>query len=146
MATVVLFHEFVKHLGDGTHQLGSHTFKAMLTNTAPNQASNTVKADITEIAAGNGYTAGGVTLSSVTWAETGAGTGIWQFSAADFSWTASGGDIATHRYAVIYNDTPTSPADPLIGYVDRGSSATITNGNTRTWDIGANGIWRATVA
>jgi hypothetical protein len=43
---------------------------------------------------------------------------------------------------VIYNDTPTSPADPVIGFLDYGSSITITNGNTFTIDVGANGILR----
>lgn len=142
MATFTFFDEFKNRLGDGTIDLDGHTFKAMLTNTAPSAGSNAIKSDITEIAAGNGYTAGGVTLTSVTWAETGAGTGIWQFSCADMSWTAAGGDIATHRYLVVYDDTPTLPADPLVGYVDRGSSAVISNGNTRTWDVGANGLFR----
>lgn len=141
MATFTLFHEFKKYIGDGTVDLDTHSFKAMLTNTAPDAAANTVKADITEIAAGNGYTAGGVALTSVTWSETGAGTGVWRFTCADISWTASGGDIATHRYLVIYDDTPTSPADPLVGYVDRASSAVISSGNTRTWDVGASGLF-----
>lgn len=142
MAVFTLFHEFKRYLADGTIDLDTHSFKAALTNTAPDAAANTVLADITQIAAGGGYTTGGVALTSVTWAETGAGTGVWQWSAADISWTASGADIATHRYLVIYDDTPTSPADPLVGYVDRGSSATITNGNTRTWDIGASGLFQ----
>lgn len=141
MPAFTLFHEFKKYLGDGTIDLDSHTFKAMLTNTAPDAANNTVKANITEIAAGGGYVAGGVTLTGVTWAETGAGVGTWRFNCDDISWTASGADIATHRYLVIYDDTPTAPADPLVGYVDRGSSAVITNGNTRTWDVGANGLF-----
>lgn len=138
MATFTKFHEFIKRLGNKEDDLDSDTFKAYLSNTAPNVATHTVKADIAEISAGNGYTAGGATLTSVTWAETGAGTGIWQWSAADVSWTASGGDIATHRYLIVYNDTHAS--DALVGYVDRGSSATIVNGSTRTWDIGANGL------
>lgn len=142
MATFVHFDEFKNHVGRGVHQLHAHTFKAVLTNSAPNAGTNTVLADITQIANGNGYTTGGVTLTTPTWTETGPGTGIWQFSANDFSWTASGGDIGPFRYVVIYNDTPTSPADPLIGYIDNGSSITVTDGNTVTVDIGANGITR----
>lgn len=140
MATFTLFDEFLKNLANGTIDLDSHTFKAALTNTAPNQGTNTVFADITDLTAGNGYTAAGTALSGVTWAETGAGTGIWQFSFTDPSWTASGGDIATHRYLVIYDDTAAS--DELVGYVDRGASAVITNGNTRTWDFGASGAFQ----
>lgn len=141
MATAVVFDEFKRYLGEGVVNFTTHTFKAALTNTAPNTGTNTVLADITQITAANGYLSGGTPLASVTWSETGAGSGVWRFNAADITFTASGGDIATHRYLVIYDDTPTSPADPLVAVVDRGSSAVITNGNTRTWDIGANGIF-----
>lgn len=141
MATFTFFHEFKRYLGDGTIDLDTHTHKAVLTNSAPTVGTNTVLADITQIANGNGYTTGGVTLSSVTWAETGAGTGVWRFSCADFSWTASGGSIGPFRYVVVYDDTPSSPADPLIGYWDYGTALTITDGNTFTDDIQANGIF-----
>lgn len=141
MATFTLFDEFKKYLGDGTIDLDSHTFKWMLTNTAPSVANNTVKADITEISAGNGYTAGGQALDSVTWSETGSGTGIFRFTAADEVFTASGGSIGPFRYVVLYDDTPSSPADPLVGYLDYGSEATLTSGNTFTVDVGANGIF-----
>jgi hypothetical protein len=58
MATFNKFNAFVEHLAEGVHNLQSHTLKVMLTNTAP-VATNSVRADLTEIAAGNGYTAGG---------------------------------------------------------------------------------------
>lgn len=141
MATLVLFHEFKKYLGDGTIDLDTHAFKSMLTNVAPVADTNTVKLDITEIAAGNGYTAGGVALASVTWLETGAGLGVWRFTAADHSWTAAGGSIAAFRYIVIYDDTPVAPADPLVGYWDYGTNLTLTDTNTFTVDIGASGIF-----
>lgn len=142
MALFTLFDEFKSDLGKAVHNFSSHTLKAVLTNTAPDVAANTILANITQIAAGNGYTTGGVTLTSVTWAETSAGSGIFQLTFADPAWTASGGDIATHRYMVVYNDTPTSPADPLIGYVDKGSSSVITSGQTFTWDVGTSGVFQ----
>lgn len=135
MATFTIFDEFVRYVADGTIDLDTHAFKAVLTDTAPVQGTNTVLADITQIAAGNGYSTGGFALSGVTWTETGAGTGVWRFTCTNPSITASGGAIATSRYLVIYDDTPTSPADPLVGYVDRGASATIPDGTTRTWTI-----------
>lgn len=142
MATFTFFDEFKKYLGDGTIDLDTHAFKAELTNTAPTTGTNTVKADITEISAGNGYTAGGATLASVTWAETGSGTGVWQFTCADITWTASGGSIGPFRYVVFYDDTPSSPADPLVGLLDYGSAVTVTDGNTFTVDVGASGLFR----
>lgn len=141
MATLQLTHEFKKYLGDGTIDLDTHAYRAFLSNVAPDLAANAVKADITEITAGNGYVATGVALTSVQWVETGAGTGIWRFTCADFSWTASGGSIAAFRYVWIFDDTPTSPADPLVGVIDYGSAITITDGNTFLADVGAGGLF-----
>ncbi len=127
-----------------TIDLDADTFKAVLTNTAPTKAGTAVLADITQIAATGGYAA--VTLSGVTFAETGSGTGIWKFNSSAFSWTASGADFATARYVVIYDDTPTSPADPVLGYLDYGTTFVVTNGNSLTVTPGANGIYLTTVS
>lgn len=143
MATLVPFHELGKYLGDGTADLDTHTFKAVITNSAPTQAGSLVLADITQIASTGGYAA--VTLSGVSYTETGSGTGIWAWTSSAFAWTASGADFATGRYIVIYDDTPTSPADPLVGYVDYGTTFVVTNGNSLTVTPGANGIFRLTV-
>lgn len=142
MATFTFFDEFKKYIGDGTIDLDTHTFKVALSNSAPTTGTNTVFANITEISAGSGYTAGGQALDTVTWTETGAGSGIWQFTSADEVITASGGTIGPFRYVVLYDDTPTSPADPLVGLLDYGSSISVTTGNTFTIDVGANGWFR----
>jgi hypothetical protein len=139
MATFTLFHEALKFIGDGTIDLDSHTFKAYLSTATPLQATHTIKTDIAEIAAGFGYTAGGNPLGSVTWTETGGGTGVWRFNCADPTWTAAGGPIATHQYLIIYDDTAAS--DQLLGFVNRGTSDVIADGNTRTWDVGSSGLF-----
>jgi hypothetical protein len=130
MATFNKFHAFVEHLAEGVHNLGADALKVMLTNTAP-AAANSVRADLTEIAAGNGYTAGGVAAAITSSAQTG---GTYKLVLGDVVITASGGSIGPFRYAVLYNDTPTSPADPLIGYWDYGSALTLANGESITWD------------
>lgn len=135
MAALVKFQDFVEQMGKGVHDLSADTLKILLTNSAPNAATHTVKADLTEISAGNGYSAGGITLASVSWSETG-GTATLTFT--DPVLSASGGSIADWRYAVLYNDTPTSPADPLICYWDYGSSVTITDGGSMTFDLTTN--------
>lgn len=142
MATFQVVDEFANFLGKKRDDLSADTFKAVLTNTAPTKAGTQILTDITQIAATGGYAA--VSLSGVTWAETGAGTGIWQFTSSPFSWTASGADFATARYVVIYDDTSTN--DDIVGFVDYGTTFVVTNGNTFTVTPGANGIFRMTVS
>lgn len=137
MATYNKFRQFTKDLIDGVHDLDAHTFKVLLTNTAPVNT-NAVKADLTEISAGNGYTAGG-TATTMT---TSTSTGTAKASGTDVVFTASGGSIGSFRYAVLYNDSPTSPADPLIAWWDYGSSILLADGETFTVDFDAtNGIF-----
>lgn len=141
MAAFNKFQQHVEDLCKGIHDLDTHVLKVYLTNTAPNAATNAVKADLAEITAGNGYTAGGATVGSVTCEHT-AGTVKVVSAGADPSWTAAGGTIGPFRYAVLYNDTPTSPADPLIGWWDYGSAITLAIGETFTVDLdGTNGIY-----
>lgn len=135
MAAFNKFQNFVEDLGKGTHQLhaAGHTLKVYLSNTAP-VATNTVKADIAEITAGNGYTAGGADTQN-DYTET-SGTG--SCTGVDVVWTAAGGTIGAFRYVILYNDTPTSPADPLIGWWDYGSSISLNDTETFTTDFGSS--------
>lgn len=132
------FNAFVENVAEKVHNLGADVLKILLTDVAP-VAANSVKADLTEIAAGNGYTAGGVTIGSITSAQV---AGLYTLDGADLTaaWTASGGSIGPFRYFVLYNDTPTSPADPLIGWWDNGGEITITTGNTINLVFDAAGI------
>ena len=56
------------------------------------------------------------------------------------------GAVGPFRYVVLYNDTPTSPADPLIQFWDYGSDITLADGETFLLDVSAtNGILQATL-
>jgi hypothetical protein len=130
MATPVFFDAFFEHEAEKVHNLGSDTLKVMLLNSAPDAAADAVKADLpAEIAAGFGYSAGGATATVTTSAQT---AGVYTLAASQVVITASGGDIGPWQYAVLYNDTPTSPADPLIMYADNGSSVSIVDGQSLT--------------
>ena len=133
MATYVKYDRFVENLAEKVHNLGSDTLKIALTNTAPNVDTHTVLADITEIGAGNGYSAGGNAITITGSSETGGSYTLTQ--SADVVFTASGGTMATFRYAVFYNDTSTS--DSLIAYWDYGSAVSLLVGETFTVDLGA---------
>jgi len=125
------FNAFVEHLAEKVHNLGADNLKIMLTLTAPT-AANSVKADLVEIAAGNGYTAGG---TAVNITDSSQAAGVYKLTGDDVVFTAAGGAIANFRYAVLYNDSPTSPADPLIGFWDYGSTVTLNSGDTFTVDL-----------
>ena len=129
MATFTLFQDFSEQESKGVHQFGTHTFKWALTNVAPVAATNTVLADITQIAATGGYTAGGDTADGVSVSQSGA-TVTAVFTAEVI--TATGAAIPTHRYYVLYNDTATSPADALVGYLDYGSAVNLNDTETMT--------------
>jgi hypothetical protein len=103
----------------------------MLTNTAP-VATNTIKANLTDITAQNGYSAGGPNVTTTSWSQT---SGLAKLVLADVTITASGGSIGPFRYPVLWNDTPTSPADPLIGWYDYGTNLTLADGESLTVDL-----------
>jgi hypothetical protein len=135
MATFVKFQNFVEDLGKGVHQLhaAGHTLKVFLTNDAPNVATHTVKADLTDLTTTGGYTAGGEDAQNDYTEATGTGT----LTCVDIVWTGSGGGFGPFRYAVLYNDTPSSPLDPLVAYWDYGSSISVAASETFTVDFGA---------
>lgn len=136
MASQTYFQQFYEDLANKVHDLfgTNDTIKVVLTNTAPNASTGATLSDITQISSGNGYTTGGEDLQNDGTRSGGTVT----VTGVDITWTASGGTIGPFRYAVAYNDTPTSPADPLISYVDYGSSITLNAGETFKYDVGAS--------
>lgn len=138
MASFNKFNTWAKDVQEGAN-VSTDTFKVMLSNTAPS-ASNAVKADITEISAGNGYTAGGNTAAFSSNTQT---SGTAKLVLSDpATWTASGGTIGPFRYVVLYDDTVASPTKPLVGWWDYGSSITLAIGETFTADLDqTNGVY-----
>lgn len=135
MATFNKFQPFVENLAEKVFNLGSDTLKVMLTNSAPVNTNGT-KSQLTEIPAGNGYTAGGTAATISSSAQS---SGTYKLVLADVVFTALGGSIGPFRYAVLYDDTAAN--DELIGYWDYGSSITLATGETLTWDADpTNGI------
>lgn len=131
MASFNKFDAFVEALAEKVHNLGSDTLKVYLTNDTPSASGDAVFADLAEIAAGNGYTAGGNVATQTSSAQTG---GLYKLVLADpTAWTASGGNIGPFRYAVLYNSTTAS--GNLIGWWDYGTSITLAAGDTFTVDF-----------
>lgn len=132
MASFIKFHSYSENLSEGEIDLGVDTLKIALTNSAPSSSADSVLADITQIAAGNGYTTGGNTINILSSSQSG---GTYSLVGDDVVFTASGGSIADFRYIVMYDDTHAS--DALIAYADYGSTVSLSDGQTFTIDFGA---------
>jgi len=129
MAAYSKFQCFVGDLGDKVHDLAGDTLKVYLTDNAPSASADSILANLTGITAEHGYIA---TDNQNGWTET---AGVGTLTGVDVVFTASGGTFGPFRYAVIYNDTSTSPVDPLIAWWDYGSSITANSGETFTVDF-----------
>lgn len=128
MASFVKFDQFLEDVGSGVHQLhaAGHTLKVYLSNAAPSSSADAVKADLAEIGAGGGYVAGGYDIQN-DYSQT---AGVATLTGVSLTITAVGGSIGPFQTAGIYNDTPTSPADPLVGAWSYGSSITLLTGES----------------
>lgn len=113
-----------------------------LSNTAPSSETsdpssdgNGILGNVTEIAYTN-LSSRNVTTTSSTQTS-----GTYKLVLSDITLTSSGGSTGPFRYVYIYNDTVATPADPLIGYYDYGSSLTLNDGDSLTIDFSAaNGV------
>lgn len=136
MAAFTKLNGFVEHLAEGVHNLGSNQLAVALSNTAPasettNPNSTTaacVLANVTQISYTNLSSRNVTTISS---SQT---SGTYKLDLTDLTLSATG-TVGPFRYIYLFNDTPTSPADPLIGYFDYGSALTLNNGESLTIDF-----------
>lgn len=132
-ANFTKFNSFITDIGEGVHKLNTDTFKVYLTNNTPNAATQVKKADLAGITEQYGYAAADIQNN---YSQSG---GVGTMTGVTVVITASGGNVGPFRYAVIYNDTPTTPnADPLVAFFDYGSSISILNGEQFTITVGAS--------
>jgi hypothetical protein len=136
MATYNKFQQFVEDLGVGVHNLATagDTVKVYASNATPSASADAVKADLAEITPENGYPSGGSDIQQ----DYSHAAGTATMTGTDVTWTASGGTFGPLQYVAMYNDTPVSPADPLIAWWDYGSAVTPADGETFTVDFGAS--------
>lgn len=138
MAALNKFNQFVADVYQGVHNFTSDATStitvALTTNANIPVATNSVLANLTQIAYTN--------LSSrvVLIASSAQTAGTYKLVLTDLVLTASG-TVATFRHVVLYNDDPTAPADPLIGWYDYGADLPLANLETLTLDFDAtNGV------
>ena len=132
MASFNKFEVFTEDLAKKVHNLHSDTLNVYLSNAAPDAAADATLSDLAGISTGNGYTGPVDTQNAVS--RSGGTTSV---TGTDVVITATGA-VGPFRYVPLYNDTPASPADPLIGWWDYGSSISLANGETFTIDFGSS--------
>ena len=112
--------QFKKDVMLGLHDLDSDTIKiALYTSSATLNATTDTYTTSNEVANGNGYTTGGVTLANASVIENGT-SGC--FDSDDPEWTSA---TFTARGALIYNDTD---GDRAIAVLDFGGDFTVAGG------------------
>jgi len=130
---VVVYNDFFEQVLKGTHDLSSDAITLTLhTGYTPDIDTHQVWADVsaTEYTTANGYTAGGQTLDSLSVTQDNDNDRAI-FDADDETWTSLGAlSPATPSHAILWNNTPSSPADPLILCYTLGTTAT--NGGNYT--------------
>ena len=141
-ATAWTMHDdFLHRLGMGSLDLESDTLRMALFQATSNAETQSVGdyGDLTnEVANGNGYATGGITLTGVTWSES---NGASTLDVGDVTWTASGGSIAA-KIAVIYDDTDDDKTVICHSTLDP-ATINITDGNFLTVQINAAGVFTA---
>lgn len=146
MATYIKINDWPDNMADVADMNGD-SFRIALSNTAPASETNNptsdgngVLANVTQISYTNYSDDMTVdrTLEGVTSSQTG---GTYKFDANDIVITASGGALADFRYIYVYDDTPTSPADPLVCVIDNGSAISLASGESVTIAWNASGIF-----
>lgn len=136
MATYNKIHAFVEHMAEKVHNLGADQLVVALTTLAevPVAATDAVLADITPISYTN------LSSRNITTSTSAQSSGTYKLVLADLVLTASGA-VATFREVVMYNDTPTSPADPLIAWWEHTADVTLASTDTFTIDFDStNGV------
>lgn len=129
MATYNKFNQTVEDWLEGVYTASTDQFTVALCAAANAPvATNSVLANLTEISYTN------LSSRNLTTSSSGQTSGTFTQLFSDLVLTASGA-VATFRYVVIYNNTPTSPADPLLCWYDYGSDLTLASGETLTLDF-----------
>jgi hypothetical protein len=131
MASFVKYQFGTEALVEGINA-GTDTWRVILSNTAPNVATNVTQADATELSTSGGYVVNGNTCAITSSVQT---AGVYKLIlVSPATWTASGGGF-TFRYCILWDQTN----DKLAGYWDYGSSVVMSGANADTFTLNLDG-------
>lgn len=137
----ILFHNFLPQaIGAGIHSLGYQTIRAALVTTVPVMQTNLFLSSLTQVADGNGYSAGGVTCVVEQPDTTG---GIYRLIISEIpTWFGEGVGF-DHIGLVFYNDSSTSKNLIAAVFEAGAGQQSVTNvsqtGNTATLTVAGHG-------
>lgn len=129
----------------GNVKFHADQFKIALMNNSftfnPDTHSNYSDISGSELATGNGYTAGGLTLTGVSVTQNDTSNRVdvtWD----NATWSASGGSIGPSNGAIVYDNTPAAAGDKtVVMYFAFDSAITKTDGQVLTiTDIAMKGL------
>jgi len=136
-----VYNEAKKYIGNGTLKLD--TAKRITLHTSASNASTktlSIYSELTnEVSDATGYSSSGKALGTVAW-TVGASAGSYKFDADDVVWTATGGSIASIKFAVISNTSGGASGKLLCKSKLTTSQFTLSSGNTLTLAMNASGI------
>lgn len=142
-----LYNKAKKYIGNGTIVLGTTAIDIHLMQSTSNFATKTLSTygSLTnQVASANNYVLAGKALTSLFW-STGTSAGQMKFTAAATTWTATGGNIANVKAAVLVARTGASAkasANKLLCYASLSSGQfTVSQNNTLTITPNASGIF-----
>jgi pantothenate kinase len=139
MASFVKYYQFVENLAKGVHNFTSDascTVTVALSNTVGDIAqTNATLSQITQISYAN---CSSRVVTNITAEQT---TGTLNLIASNDLVLTASGVVGPFQYVILYDDDPTSPADPLIGCYNYGSAVTLQDTETFTINFDqVNGI------
>lgn len=117
---------------------GSDTFVVALTNSAPTASTDDLLNDITQVSYTN------LSSRTLTTATSAQAAGTYKLEFSDLTLTSTGGPTGPFRYVVVYDDTVAN--DPLVGFLDYGSSITLADGESLAIDFSTSGVYTKTAS
>ena len=114
------------------HDFNSDSFRWILSNTTPTVGATFLRTNVTQIATSGGYTAmtdgAGGLATTVSFSRSGQTTTV---ATTQVVLTATGA-VGPFEWIVLINDTPTSPLNPVVGWVQLTAPVTMALNDTFT--------------
>ncbi len=140
----LIFGEAKNNLGKGSIDLDSGVVRGTLHKVAASLSTNinglsVISSVGNELADGNGYSTSGKTLSAPTWTRS---TSTMHFDATAIFWSASGGNLTSIAYLVLWMSGASAGARKLLAFSRLSTAAfNVNDGSRLTITPNASGVF-----